>query len=67
MHHAGMNHGAMDHAGMHHGAHDRHAGHGVHMFRSRFWISLLLTIPTIVWGHMPANLIRGTWRASSSC
>jgi Cu2+-exporting ATPase len=22
------------------------------MFRSKFWISLLLTIPTLVWGHM---------------
>ncbi|MGH7445186.1 MAG: HAD-IC family P-type ATPase, partial [Longimicrobiales bacterium] len=26
------------------------------MFRSRFWLSLLLTIPTIVWGHMLAEL-----------
>ena len=22
------------------------------MFRDKFWISLLLTIPTLVWGHM---------------
>ena len=22
------------------------------MFRDRFWISLALTIPTLVWGHM---------------
>ncbi|HET6778830.1 MAG TPA: heavy metal translocating P-type ATPase, partial [Gemmatimonadales bacterium] len=35
-----------------HGAHDRHAGHSVAMFRDRFWISLLLTIPTLIWGHM---------------
>lgn len=33
-------------------AHDRHAGHSVAMFRDKFWISLLLTIPTLVWGHM---------------
>jgi Cu2+-exporting ATPase len=26
------------------------------MFRDKFWISLLLTIPTIVWGHMLARL-----------
>jgi Cu2+-exporting ATPase len=32
--------------------HDAHAGHSVAMFRNKFWISLLLTIPTLVWGHM---------------
>jgi len=30
-------------------AHDKHAGHSVEMFRNRFWISLLLTIPTLTW------------------
>ncbi len=39
-----------DHTG--HGAHDKHAGHSVAMFRDKFWISLLLTIPTVIWGHM---------------
>jgi Cu2+-exporting ATPase len=39
-----------EHAG--HGAHDKHAGHSVAMFRDKFWLSLLLTIPTLVWGHM---------------
>jgi Cu2+-exporting ATPase len=34
------------------GAHDKHAGHSVAMFRDRFWISLLLTVPTLIWGHM---------------
>jgi Cu2+-exporting ATPase len=38
------------HAGR--GAHDKHAGHSVAMFRDKFWISLLLTLPTLVWGHM---------------
>ena len=33
-------------------AHDRHAGHNVQMFRNRFWIALLLTIPTLVWSEM---------------
>ena len=32
--------------------HDAHAGHSVAMFRDRFWISLLLSVPTLVWGHM---------------
>jgi Cu2+-exporting ATPase len=36
----------------HAGGHDKHAGHSVAMFRDRFWISLALTIPTLVWGHM---------------
>jgi P-type Cu2+ transporter len=32
--------------------HEAHAGHSVAMFRDKFWISLALTIPTLVWGHM---------------
>ena len=36
----------------HHEGHDRHAGHSVAMFRDKFWIALLLTLPTLVWGHM---------------
>lgn len=39
----------------HAGAHDRHAGHSVEMFRDRFWITLALTIPTLVWSDMIAN------------
>ena len=35
-----------------HGAHGRHEGHSVAMFRDKFWISLLLMLPTLVWGHM---------------
>ncbi len=35
-----------------HGAHDKHAGHSVAMFRDKFWLSLALTIPTLIWGHM---------------
>ena len=40
------------HGGHAHGGHDRHAGHSFAMFRDKFWISLLLTIPTLIWGHM---------------
>ena len=29
-----------------HAGHDKHAGHSVAMFRDKFWLSLLLTIPT---------------------
>ena len=35
-----------------HGAHDRHAGHSVEMFQQRFWGTLLLSIPTLVWAPM---------------
>ena len=35
-----------------HMGHDKHAGHSVEMFRRKFWLSLVLTIPTLVWGHM---------------
>ena len=42
-------HGAQPHEQM---GHDKHAGHSVATFRRRFWLALLLTIPTLVWGHM---------------
>jgi P-type Cu2+ transporter len=35
-----------------HAGHDKHAGHSVAMFRQKFWGTLLLSIPTIVWGPM---------------
>ncbi|HKE83325.1 MAG TPA: heavy metal translocating P-type ATPase, partial [Vicinamibacterales bacterium] len=61
-----------DHAGAHphaaspvtsahlEGGHDRHAGHSVEMFRDRFWITLALTIPTLVWSHMIQQWFRFT-------
>ncbi len=38
-------------------AHDKHAGHSVAMFRDRFWLTLLLTIPTLIWGHMLQSVL----------
>jgi Cu2+-exporting ATPase len=32
----------------HAAGHDRHAGHSVAMFRDKFWLSLTLTIPTVL-------------------
>jgi P-type Cu2+ transporter len=52
--HGGHPHGPGGHPGG--GGHDKHAGHSVEMFRDLFWISLVLTIPTVVWGHMLARL-----------
>ena len=37
-------------------AHDRHAGHSVAMFRRKFWLSLALTVPILIWGHMLPSL-----------
>jgi len=42
----------MDHTA-HAAPHDKHAGHSVAMFRDRFWISLALTIPVLIWSHDP--------------
>ena len=35
-----------------HTAHDKHAGHSVAMFRDKFWLSLAMTVPILIWGHM---------------
>jgi P-type Cu2+ transporter len=32
-----------------HTGHDRHAGHSVAMFRDKFWLSLILTLPVLFW------------------
>ena len=40
-----------------HGGHDKHAGHSPEMFRDKFWMTLLLTVPTLVWGHMLQNAL----------
>jgi Cu2+-exporting ATPase len=57
--------GAAPHAGAHvghaeHTGHDKHAGHSVAMFRDKFWLSLLLTLPTLVWGHMLPRVLAYT-------
>lgn len=61
--HAGADHGAHASHDMHgshdvrdvhdtSAGHDTHAGHSVAMFRDKFWGTLLLSIPTIVWAPM---------------
>jgi Cu2+-exporting ATPase len=53
--HAGhSDHRAMAPHAEHHGmaGHDRHAGHSEEMFRNRFWICTLLTIPVLVYAEM---------------
>jgi Cu2+-exporting ATPase len=48
-----------DHGQQHHeadagggGGHDKHAGHSVAMFRDRFWLSLLLSLPVVFFSEM---------------
>ena len=48
--HSAMPAGQMDHAAHGRGAaHDRHEGHSVAMFRDKFWLSLILTVPVVFW------------------
>lgn len=35
-----------------HSGHDRHTGHSVAMFRNRFWLTLVLSLPTVIWSEM---------------
>ncbi len=44
-HHAQSEHAAMP---MPAAGHDKHAGHSVAMFRDKFWLSLLLTLPVVL-------------------
>lgn len=32
-----------------HASHDQHAGHSPKMFRDKFWLSLILTVPVVIW------------------
>ncbi|MEX2090076.1 MAG: hypothetical protein WEB62_09895 [Bacteroidota bacterium] len=32
-----------------HGSHDQHEGHSPKMFRDKFWLSLVLTVPVVFW------------------
>ncbi|HEX5438268.1 MAG TPA: copper-translocating P-type ATPase [Gemmatimonadaceae bacterium] len=47
--------GDAEHQASAHAGHDVHAGHSVAMFERRFWISLALTIPTLVWSGPVAH------------
>jgi Cu2+-exporting ATPase len=56
--HSAMQHGdAHDPHASHEGhggnaRHDKHAGHSVNMFRDKFWVSLALTIPVVIYSSM---------------
>lgn len=45
-----MEHAKHDHEHEH--GHDKHAGHSVAMFKDKFWLSLLLTLPVLIYSEM---------------
>ena len=55
MHH-GHSHSVLDEDHQVHG-HGEHAGHSTAMFRERFWWSLILSIPVVIFSPMVAHLL----------
>ena len=45
-------HEASGHGGSSHEGHDKHAGHDPNAFKRLFWLSLVLTVPTIAFSEM---------------
>jgi Cu2+-exporting ATPase len=45
-------HGGGKSYGGHGGGHDGHAGHATGMFRDRFWVSLALSVPVVLYSEM---------------
>lgn len=45
------NHHAAHHEKPHHSEHNKHAGHHPDMFRRKFWLSFILTLPTLFFSH----------------
>ena len=41
--------------------HDKHAGHNPDMFKQKFWLSLLFTIPTLVFSHTVQEWFGVSW------
>lgn len=51
--------GTSDHGntGGHDQIHDKHAGHSPAMFRDRFWLSLVMTLPVVYWSEHVQELL----------
>lgn len=47
-----MEHSHHEHNPAEHQEHDKHAGHSVKMFKDKFWLSFILTIPVLVYSEM---------------
>ncbi|MEU7798467.1 heavy metal translocating P-type ATPase [Micromonospora arborensis] len=44
-----------------HAGHDRHAGHDPELFRLRFWVCLVLTVPVVLASHLVADQLGLSW------
>jgi P-type Cu2+ transporter len=44
-----MSHGMPPKSAAAHMGHDQHGGHSVAMFRDKFWLTLILTLPVVAW------------------
>jgi P-type Cu2+ transporter len=44
-----MGHGVPPKTAAAHMSHGRHAGHSVAMVRDKFWLTLILTLPVVLW------------------
>ncbi|MFN7088402.1 MAG: heavy metal translocating P-type ATPase [Candidatus Paceibacteria bacterium] len=40
-----------------HEEYDKHAGHSIQMFAIKFWVSLILTIPVVLYSELPQRLL----------
>jgi Cu2+-exporting ATPase len=45
-------------AHMDHGAHDKHVGHSTAMFLRKFWVSLILTIPVVLYADVLKTIFK---------
>lgn len=55
-----MDHSQHTHNHSDHEDHDKHAGHSVAMFKDKFWISLLMTIPVLAYSEMIQHWLKVT-------
>lgn len=46
-----------------HADHDKHAGHSPNMFKKKFWLSFILTIPVVLYSHTIMELLNFTMPA----
>ena len=50
-------HDSHGHSSHDHNAHDKHEGHSPQMFRDKFWLSFILTIPVLFWSDHIQQLL----------
>lgn len=60
MDHSHHHHHHDHHQHSHHQENDKHAGHSVAMFKDKFWLSLILTIPVLVYSEMTQHWLNFT-------